>query len=216
MVIPAKDIDVDIRVDESRLKTLTPIGVVEGFDWVDGYQSLIGITWDEAQQYVDAEARWLERAAAAQNAGEFDEILESAPEEEAPDDFDWLFHYIDVGVAGLVHVLSAAGYATCYSCRGHARHVSEPIAPQVRLGTEAERLRKLVSYADRAGCGLDLDGAGLINVYARSVSELHALARLMLGDRAVFDALQPAPWRARAMKALEHGEDFEWDDDERE
>lgn len=79
---------------------------------------------------------------------------------------------------------------------------------------EPERLRLLVEYAKRAGCGMETGEDGLVSVYARSVADLHALAQFMLDDRVVFDAVPPAPWRARAMVALEYGEDFEWDDSE--
>jgi hypothetical protein len=89
-----------------------------------------------------------------EGCAEFDEILGAAPE-EARDDIDRLFGCNDVGVTGLVFVLSAAGYATCYSCRGHADLACERV-PQV----------------------------------------------------------PPAPWGARAMVALEYGEDFECDDSE--
>lgn len=212
-VIPVYEVVPEIDVDEAALTSLTAYGVVYGFSVVRDYEPLIDIRWEEARRCVEAEARWLQWASGAQDAVRFDEILEAAPDEEAPDDFDWLFRGNDVGVAGLVLVLSAAGYATCYSCRGHAKLAGTPV-PQVRLGTEPERLRLLVRYVRQAGCGMTVDGDGLASIYARSVSEPHALARLMLGDHTVFETLAPPPWRARAMEALEMGDDFERNDDE--
>jgi hypothetical protein len=81
---------------------------------VRDYQALIGVGWDDARECVEAEARWLARAAKAPNADEFDRILSGAAEEEQPEDFDWLFRGLDVGTAGLTLVLSAAHCATCY------------------------------------------------------------------------------------------------------
>jgi hypothetical protein len=117
-VIPECDVTPTIDVDYASLK-VDRYQVVEGFAVVRDYQPLIDVGWDDAGECVEAEARWLDRAAKAPTAEEFDQILASAAQEEAPDDFDWLFHGLDVGVAGLTLVLSAACYATCFSCRTH-------------------------------------------------------------------------------------------------
>lgn len=212
-MIPVYEVVPEIDVDGTTLKRLTVYGVVYGFSVVRDYEPMIDIGWAEARECVKAETRWLQRASAAQDAGTFDKILAAVPDEEARDDVDWLFRGNDVGVAGLVFVLSAAGYATCYSCRGHVGLEGTRV-PQVRLGTEPERLRLLVGHVRQAGCGLAVDGDGLVTIYARSVTEPHALARHMLDDRLVFEALAPPPWRARAMEALEMGDEFEWNDSE--
>jgi hypothetical protein len=49
------------------------------------------VEWDDARRCVEAEARWLSLAARASAIEEFGRILANAAEEEAPDDFDWLF-----------------------------------------------------------------------------------------------------------------------------
>ncbi len=213
LVLPTHGVEPVIDVDEADLKVLTSHQGVDGFAAIQGYEPLIDISWDEARECVEAESRWIQMASAAVDASEFDEILGSAPLEEAGEDFDYLFRCNEVGAAGLVLVLSAAGYATCTSCRGHVG-LSHGRVPQVGLGTEPERLQLLVGYAGRVGCGVQIDGDGIVWVYGRSVADLHSLAKLMLNDRAVFDALAPAPWRARALEALDYGEEFEWDDDE--
>jgi hypothetical protein len=59
-----------------------------------------------------------------------------------PDDFDWLFRGLDVGVAGLTLVLSAAYYATCYSCRTHPDRAGYHV-PQVIMAAESQRVRVL-------------------------------------------------------------------------
>lgn len=60
--------------------------------------------------------------------------------------------------------------------RGHAGIMTDRV-PQVRLATEPDRLELLVGYAERAECGLETDGDGLVTVYAPTVLSLHKLAR---------------------------------------
>ncbi|MGY1868214.1 MULTISPECIES: hypothetical protein [Nocardia] len=210
-MIPTYDVTPHIRVQPAALRVLTPRRIVEGFAVVRDYEPQVDITWGEAVECLDAEARWLDRAVASRDAESFDELLDSAPEQEAGDDFDYLFRGMDVGVAGLVFVLSAAGYATCYSCRGHAGMMTDRV-PQVRLATEPDRLELLVGYAERAECGLETDGDGLVTAYAPTVLSLHKLARLMADDRAVFEAMDAPAWLAPALASRD--EDFEWDDDD--
>ncbi|MBC6451304.1 hypothetical protein [Actinokineospora xionganensis] len=211
-MIPTYDVVPRIQVLPAALTRMTPRRVVEGFSLVRDYEPQFDITWEEAVECLDAEAKWLERAATTQDAKEFDELLYSASEQEAGDDFDYLFRGMDVGVAGLVFVLSAAGYATCYSCRGHAGIMTER-APQVRLATEPDRLQLLVGYAEHAECGLETDDEGLVTAYAPTVMGLHKLARLMADDRAVFETMENPSWLAQALELQDRQEDVEPDDD---
>jgi hypothetical protein len=119
---------------------------------------------------------------------------------------------MDVGVAGLVFVLSAAGYATCYSCRGHAGIMTDRV-PQVRLATEPDRLDLLVGYVERAECGLEMDGDGLVTAYAPTILGLHKLARLMADDRTVFDAMESPPWLTQALETQDRQDAVESEDD---
>jgi hypothetical protein len=73
--------------------------VVVGFAAVRDYEPMIDVGWDEAREYLAAEALWLERAAQATDADGFDETLSVASDKEAGDDVDWLFRGLDVGVA---------------------------------------------------------------------------------------------------------------------
>jgi hypothetical protein len=205
-VVPTIDLDGDLR-------SVTAYEVVYGFAIVSDYEPKVYVTWDEAMEALTAEARWLERASGADDQAGFDAVLDKAVEEESGDQGDWLFHGIDLGVAGLVLILSASGYATCYSCRGHAHYLSDQI-PQVRLATESERLALLAECASGVGCGIEVGDDGLVSVYAPSVSELHALAHLLVSRRADFDALPPPPWLSWVRAAFEQGDDFEWDDSE--
>ncbi len=96
IVIPQYDVTPTIDVDYARLRIPTAYKVVNSFAVVRDYEPLIDVEWDDARQCVEAEARWLDRAAQASTAEEFDRILASAPGEESPDDFDWLFRYLDI------------------------------------------------------------------------------------------------------------------------
>lgn len=211
-MIPTYSVSPRIRVRESSLKALSAEDVVEGFSLVRDYQQVIDISWDEVVDCIEAESRWLDHAAGSADAAQFDAVLDDAVEQEVGDDFDHLFRGMDVGVAGLVFALTAAGYATCYSCRGHAG-ISTARVPQVRLATEPDRLRLLVDYAERAGCGLDADDEGLVTVYASSVPDLHRMATLVMEDRAVFESLERPSWMVQALETLGQEEIGEWDDD---
>lgn len=157
IVIPQYDVTPTIDIDYTRLRIPTAYKVVNGFAVVRDYEPLIDVEWDDARQCVEAEARWLARAAQASTATEFDQILASAAEQESPDDFDWLFRYLDVGVAGITLVLSAALYATCFSCRVHPGIVGDHV-PQVIMAAEPQRVRVLASYAAGADCGVEKHG----------------------------------------------------------
>lgn len=214
-VIPKCDMTPAIDVDYASMRVPTAYQVVNGFAVVRDYQPLIDVEWDDARECVEAEARWLDRAAKASTAEEFDRILSTAAAEEAPDDFDWLFRGLDVGIAGLTLVLSAAYYATCFSCRTHPSMAGDHM-PQVIMAAEPQRVRVLAGYAARAGCGVENAGDGLVCVYAASVEHHHALAQAMLAARAELEELPQPSWRPRVQEYLsdEDSDEFEWTDDE--
>lgn len=212
-MVPEHEVTPVIDIDYAALRVPTAYQVVEGFAMVRDYQALIGVSWDDARECVKAEARWLARAAKAPTADEFDQILASAAEEEQPEEFDWLFRGLDVGVAGLTLVLSAARYATCYSCRTHPGHGAG--IPRVMMAVDLQRGRVLAEYAVGAGCGVESAG-GLISVYAPSVGHLHTLAQTMLAARGKLEELPQPSWYPRVREYLdcEDPDDFEWADDE--
>lgn len=71
-MIPECDVTPTIDVDYASLRVLTAYQVVEGFAVVRDYLSLIDVGWDDARECVRAETRWLDRAAKAPTAEEFD------------------------------------------------------------------------------------------------------------------------------------------------
>lgn len=212
-MIPEYDVTPVIDIDYATLRIPTAYQVVEGFAIVRDYEALIDVGWDEARECVETEARWLARAAEASTADEFDRILSGAAEEEQPDDFDWIFRYLDVGVAGLTLVLSAAHYATCYSCRAHPSRGAG--MPQVTMAADPQRARVLADHAVRAGCGAE-STEGLVCVYAASVEHLHAMAEMILVSQAEMERIPEPSWRPRVQEYLDYEgpDDFEWSDDE--
>lgn len=103
-----------------------------------------------------------------------------------------------------------AGCVTFYSRRRRARPGTE-LVPQVGPTTEPKLFGLLARYAGRADCGPEPDGVGPFRVYARSVTDLHEPATLMLAGRAGFDLVPRPPWHEPATEVPE-GEDVEWDD----
>jgi hypothetical protein len=204
-VTPTYDVVPLIQIDSTALKALSPAEVVYGFEAIRDYEPMINVSWPEVAKCIRAEGAWLTHAQSAIDESQFDAILAEAygddPQDgiEEAEDFDYLFRNLDVGVAGLVFALSAAGYATCTSCRGHDG-IARP--PQVGLGTEPERLARLASYTRGAGCGLEV-ADGIAWIYARSVTDLHAMAQAILDDQAEFEVLGPPPWLEGARAILE-------------
>ncbi|MEV0269784.1 hypothetical protein AB0H43_13480 [Hamadaea sp. NPDC050747] len=212
-MIPHYEVETTIEVG-SPPKRLSPETVVHGFEAIRDYEPLLDLSWAEVDECLRAEEAWLEYAASADNEASFDEILSSAhgrglPHEISEDpeepDFDELFRYLDIGVAGLVYALSAAGYATCSSCRGHPG-ISRP--PQVGFGTEPERLSHLIPYVERSGCGMEVSG-GVAWIYSNSVTALHALAQMLFDHRAHFESMARPPWLDAALALLERDDSDE-------
>lgn len=214
-MVPEYEVTTTIEVDYASLRVPPPYGVINGFGMNRGYEALVDVTWDEAQECIEAEARWLGQAAKCGSAVEFDSVLGDAPETEAAGDFDYLFRYLDVGVAGLTLVLAAADYATFYSCRGHA-DIAIDRAPQVGFAAEEARVRLVATLAEQAGCGVHSDESGYVWIYASDVTRMHELAKIGRSPGSGLHGLPPAPWRARVNEVLAHGDfdTFEWNDEE--
>jgi hypothetical protein len=67
-----------VDIDYAALRVPTAYEVVNGFAGNREYEPLIDVGWEEARECVEAEALWLDRAALASTAEEFDSTLESA------------------------------------------------------------------------------------------------------------------------------------------
>lgn len=148
--------------------------------------------WTDAADALAIEQRLVEAASIAGSAEEFDELLD----DDLEDDELMLLGGLDIGVAGTVVALAAAGCAPSTSCRGH--HVSRPgssVVPEVVFWCDHSRAALVRAAAVKAGCSFGVDDEGRASVWAPSVLELMTLARLIVRSREDLEALPPPPWR---------------------
>jgi hypothetical protein len=122
---------------------------------------------------------------------EIDEVVDGLEEEDlAPNSLG-----LDFGIAGLVATLTAAGYQTLFSCRGHGP--DDPLDhPQVRLHCDPVRARRLQSAAELAACGLERDGQGGAWLYAERLGSMFRFAEIIHSRRDEL-CLLPPPLAAR-------------------
>jgi len=172
--------EVDVYVDASgQLLPVSAEDAAEGFGDNRDYHDLRGITWREAKDALGREIDLLSGLEPSDTADAFERAVEEI-EDVLGDEINPLFWTVDLGVTGLVATLSAAGYVTTYSCRGHP-HGRGCAHPVVRLACDRARLEALVSCVTRVGCGLVVDG--LVEVWDRSVAGLLTLAQEILRRR---------------------------------
>lgn len=200
MVIPSWDVSVDVNV--------TVPNITGGLDadlrlhpWVinQDHMPIRPGDWDVAEATISTEADAVADADwRSATVDEFEELLQAAEEEGIEE--DW--YGLDLGVAGLVLALNAAGFATASSCR---KHPAEPWAdcPFVIATGDVERIAFLRPLVLEAGAGASDgppgDGFG---IYAPSVRALMTLAVLIVKQRSEFDLI-PAPigWDQAAYEA---------------
>jgi len=95
---------------------------------------------------------------------------------------------LELGVAGLVYALAAAGCWTASSCRGHpGEHAWSP-RPVVFLTCDTYRANILQPLVESASCGfcVDVCRPNLLGLEAESVVELMNLAQLVIDTRRTF------------------------------
>jgi hypothetical protein len=146
------------------------------------YFGMLGVTWDDAMEAVEAEARLL-----AAHPG--DVTAASAAHDQAVNDDeqgDPVLAGLDVGVAGATFALSAAGFLTMSSCNGAAGHYeAEPV---VALVADEARLWLLSRLA--AAAGVETAEQEWITVLSADVSGFGRLARMVLAAASEFDVLE--------------------------
>jgi len=89
---------------------------------------------------------------------------------------------LDLGVAGLVYALSAAGFLTIASCRGHLYPYNWSDCPVIMLRGTRERVDLLEAMLAPFSCGYTLDEAhpGLLCVAGSSIIGFQSLAQTIL------------------------------------
>jgi hypothetical protein len=93
---------------------------------------------------------------------------------------------LEIGVAGLVYSLAAAGMYPAASCRGHPTGWSE--VPVVFLAADREHAQRLQPLVGGAGCGFDIDPdrPELLVILSRSIEETLSLADAILSHLSEF------------------------------
>jgi hypothetical protein len=104
-------------------------------------------------------------------------------------------HGLELGVAGLTYALSALGFRTAASCRGHRRG-GWTDCPVVLFGGHRWRAVILAGLAGETGCGIGQD-RGMLTVYGPSIRQLIALAQTMVEKRGRFKA-KPGNFRSES------------------
>ncbi|MGH3218980.1 MAG: hypothetical protein ACRDPY_09780 [Streptosporangiaceae bacterium] len=183
----------------------------EGFGYFRDVWAIVGVPEDEARQMLhkDRAASFFVSELASTEA-EFDAIarvIETgvsdyaedlsaakraalgpyiAADEDDPVPLDGL----DVGVAGLVYALSAAGAYPAASCRGHHGDHSWSHVPVVLFAIDRCRANVLAPLVREAGCGFEIDTARaeLLVVYSASIEGTIALAEAVIGRLPEFRA----------------------------
>ncbi|MBG6055295.1 hypothetical protein IWX81_001706 [Salinibacterium sp. CAN_S4] len=188
----------------------------EGFGNFIGVWPIVGAGTHWTAEVIRAEAVAAEHVGQrARNAWEF-EALARRVEEMDPDDpmpreeladlpfladptSNWAgLGSLELGVSGLVHAMSNAGFFPAASCRSHVANSWSP-HPVVLFATDEQRLKRLLPLVRAANCGLGIDGARpeLLSVYAAAIPAMMGLARSLFADRVAFRKMPKTSRRQR-------------------
>lgn len=143
--------------------------------------------WDAATSTLTTERELVDQADRASDTPEqFEDLLADAQAEHVEDDWSPL----DLGVAGLVMVLNAAGFATTSSCRVHAGGRPFGEYPFVIATGDEQRIAALQPLARQAGAGMSEGPQGEgFGLYAPTIRVLMELAALIADARSTFEDL---------------------------
>jgi hypothetical protein len=179
------------------------------------YIDLTGTDWSDIAPIIQVEEALIKVAAErAANADDFDRIIAEALAAQYPgDDIDEGplsdFALLDAGVISAAAALSAAGCVSTTSCRGH-NGTGEP-HPLIRFAADDLRLGYVREAAVLAGCGLLLDGGGMLQLFATNVLAFVAFAKALLEKREYLEAI------TSTVACTRPGDDYlyDYDDDVR-
>lgn len=192
--------DIELWLDDPDLASGLPDpDEVESAGFTDGnfqYEEYYAqASWDEAVEALEVERELIGAADARASApSEFDALIDGELE-------DWqqiALSGLDAGVATAVLALNAAGCVTTTSCRGHpGRYISDDghDFPRVRFMADPPRARLVRDAAADSGCGFGVEPP-IVEVFARSLTEMMAFAERMLAARTAFDTLPTPPHRS--------------------
>lgn len=169
MAEPTFDLEIERNIEPDRLTW------IDGEDAADGtglgcnrdYRDLRSTTWAKVDEILEIELHRLDQSESLgfMDSHEIDEL--------------------DVGVAGAVLALAAAGCIPFTSCNGGAlggRHPEE--YPLVAFYLPEQAVEMTVAAAEEASTGLYQDPVGgTVHVYGCQLRDLHAFARALRDRR---------------------------------
>jgi len=158
------------------------IGPFENADAKDGillnhaYVDMRGYSIADAREIVAEEAQVLDEIEAiGDDDDRLEEILEGLYEDASE------LSGFDIGTAGAIFALSAAGAAPISSCNGgllgDTSHSSQ--VPHILFSVARERLGPILAAAEAADVGL-LNNSGHVEVFADRIPRLNVFARQLL------------------------------------
>lgn len=194
-MIPIFDVETVVSYRPTDLRVPHPQEMVDGFTATHEYRHLEWFEWSAVKVCLDAERDVLARAdRIARSAEQYDALIE-ASQDEASEDLDEVYFALDIGTAGLVLALCAAGGVTFYSCRGalpgsyhHAKF------PQIGVTLDPQRAAEVARLAEEAHCGFELDERGYVWIHGRQLDHMHDLATRIYSSRLAFDAMGRPDW----------------------
>lgn len=173
-------------VDVEIVREIDPaaVGPFQNADAKDGillnhdYVDMRGYSIADAQEVVAEEARLLsDIEAIGDDDDRLEELLEGLYEDASE------LSGFDVGTAGAIFALSAAGAAPISSCNGgllgDMSHSSQ--VPHILFSVARERLAPILAAAEAAGVGL-LNNSGHVEVFADRIPKLNDFAGQLLQE----------------------------------
>jgi len=171
-------------VDVEIVREINPaaIGPFENADATDGillnhaYVDMRGYSITDAREVIAEEVELLREIEATEaDGGRLEELMEELYE-AASDLSDF-----DVGTAGAIFALSAAGAAPISSCNGgllgEASHSSQ--VPHILFSVDPMKLAPILAAAEATDVGL-LNNSGHVEVFAERIPKLNAFAARLL------------------------------------
>lgn len=170
--------------DVEIVRELDPsaIGPFENADATDGillnhdYVDMRGYSISDAEEIIAEEAQLLDDIEAiGDDHDRLEELLERLYEDASE------LSGFDVGTAGAIFALSAAGTAPISSCNGgllgDTSHSSQ--MPHILFSVTQDRLKPILAAAHAADVGL-LNNSGHVEVFATRIPGLHTFAKELL------------------------------------
>ena len=173
-----KSIDVDIvrEIDPKAIRTFENADAEDGILLNHSYIDMRGYSIADAEHVVAEEYELLSAIAAVEGDIErVDELIEQLYEDASE------LSGFDVGTAGTIFALSAAGAAPISSCNGgllgEPGHSSQ--VPHILFSVELSHLELILSAADEAKVGV-INNSGHVEVFAATIPALNAFAMAIL------------------------------------